>query len=120
LYYAGGISVEGFKEEEARLIANVEAARSQATEEQLAELSKNDLEVRFEEVARILGDLDIAAVWSVAEDDERRVLIEELLQWVTVFPDHLEVEISGAPPLIVLYGEVGLKVPEIVGVEGPT
>jgi hypothetical protein len=39
---------------------------------------------------------------------------------VTVFPDHLEVEISGTPPLNVLYGEVGLKVPKIVGVEGAT
>jgi hypothetical protein len=33
-----------------------------------------------------------------------------------VFPDHLEVKVNGAPALIVLYGEVGLKVSEIVGV----
>jgi hypothetical protein len=37
-----------------------------------------------------------------------------------VFPDHLEVKVNGTPALNVLYGEVGLKLPEIVGVGGPT
>jgi hypothetical protein len=76
--------------------------------------------VRFEEVTQILRNLDVEAVWSVADDVERRILIEELIESVAVFPDHLEVKVSGAPPLNVHYGEVGLKVPEIVGVEGGT
>jgi site-specific DNA recombinase len=120
LYYAGSISAEGFKEEEDRLGLAIEAVRSQATEDQLEQLAKNDLEIRFEEVARMLGNLDIQTVWSAADARERKVLVDELIQWVTVFPDHLEVQASGAPPLNVLYGEVGLKVPEIVGVEGGT
>jgi hypothetical protein len=56
-----------------------------------------------------LRDLDVDQVWEAATDQERRVLIEELLEWVTVFPDHLEVSVVGAPPLAVAYGEVGLK-----------
>jgi hypothetical protein len=51
---------------------------------------------------------------------ERRVLVEELVQWVTGFPDHLEVSVIGAPGLNVLYREVGLKGSEIVGVGEPT
>ena len=31
------------------------------------------------------------------------------MEAVGVFPDHLEVTVTGAPPLNVLYGEVGLK-----------
>jgi hypothetical protein len=54
------------------------------------------------------------------EDKERRALVEALGLWVTVYPDHGEVDIADAPPLLVLYGAVGLKVREIVGVEGPT
>jgi hypothetical protein len=46
--------------------------------------------------------------------------VEELLEWVTVFPDHLEVTVIGTPALNVLYGEVGLKVPEIVAIGPPT
>ena len=45
-----------------------------------------------------------------------RVLVEELVEWVTVYPDHLEVTVAGTPPLNVLYGEVGLKESENVRV----
>ena len=92
--------------------------------------------MRFEQVAALLRDLDIEAVWSAADDGERRVvieavwsaaddgerrvLIEELIDSVTVFPDHLEVKVGGAPPLNVLYSEVGLKESENVRVGGPT
>ena len=82
--------------------------------------SQSDLERRFERVAEVLSNLDIEAVWSAAEDSERRILVEEFLEWVTVFPDHLEVSVNGAPPLNVLLGEVGLKESEIVGVGGAT
>jgi hypothetical protein len=71
-------------------------------------------------VEGILEDLDIDHVWVNAEDEERRVWVEELVESILVFPDHLEVKVTGAPPLNVLYGEVGLYVPEIVGVGGPT
>jgi site-specific DNA recombinase len=120
LYYQGGISAEGFREEEARLCTVIEAARAQVAEEQSQESVKNDLEVRFEQVAALLRDLDIDAVWDAAEYQERRVLVEEMVEWVTVFPDHLEVTVVGAPPLNVLYGEVGLKVPEIVAIGPPS
>ena len=41
---------------------------------------KSDLEVRFEEVARILADLDMEAIWTEADERERRVLVENLLE----------------------------------------
>ena len=81
---------------------------------------KSDLEVRFEEVARILADLDMDAVWAEADERERRVLIENLVEFIKVFPDHLEVKVVGSPSINVLLSEVGLKVPENVGVGGPT
>jgi hypothetical protein len=78
------------------------------------------LAARFEEVAALLRDLDVERVWEAAEDQERRVLVVELLEWVTVFPDHLEVSVAGAPPLNVRYSEVGLRESQIVGVGGGT
>ncbi|MFI5035456.1 MAG: recombinase family protein [Acidimicrobiales bacterium] len=120
LVYAGQISGEGFKEEEDRLLAEIESARGLAAEESAAAQTRSDLERRFEEVARILTNLDVEAVWRAAQDSERRVLVEELIEWVTVFPDHLEVIVAGAPALNVLYGEVGLMGSEIVSVGGPT
>lgn len=55
-------------------------------------------------------------MWAQAEDEGRRVLTEKLAESITVFRDHLEVKVTGALVLNVLYREVGLRVPEIVGV----
>jgi len=120
LHYNGKISADGFQEEEDRLLANIEVARSQAALNASEAKSRSELEQRFERVAEVLSNLDIGAVWDAAEDSERRVLVEEFLEWVTVFPDHLEVSVIGAPALNVRLGEVGLKESEIVGVGGPT
>jgi hypothetical protein len=70
-------------------------------------------------ITAVLQELDIERVWEVAEDGDRRVLIEELLEWVTIYPDHMEVTVAGAPPLNVLYSEVGLKQSQIGGVGEP-
>jgi hypothetical protein len=120
LFYAGNISGEGFKEAEDRLCTDIEIARTQASVQASEKATQNDLERRFEQVVRILSDLDIGTVWGAAEDAERRILVEEFLEWVTVFPDHLEVTVTGAPALNVLLSEVGLKGSEIIGVGGPT
>ena len=39
---------------------------------------------------------------------------------LNVFPDHLEVTVTGAPTLNVLYREIGMRGAEIVQVGGPT
>ncbi len=120
LYYAGQITADGFQEEESRLATALVAARERAADERHETRLKSDLELRFDQVAAVLGDLDIEALWQKADDTERRVLVEELLKSVTVFPDHLEVSVSGTPALNVLYDEVGLKVSENVRVGGGT
>ena len=52
------------------------------------------------------------------DDRERRVLVEELVKWVTLFPDHLEATVTGAPLLAVSDGEAELKESQIVGIGG--
>lgn len=61
----------------------------------------NDLAKRFDEILSVLTDIDVDRVWEAASERERRVLIEELVQEVTIFPDHLEVTVYGAPKLTV-------------------
>ena len=36
------------------------------------------------------------AVWAEADERERRVFVENLLAWIKVFPDHLEVKVVGS------------------------
>lgn len=120
LYYAGKICPDGFQDEETRIAASIETVRQQLAQEGHEERLKSDLEMRFEEVARILADLDIEELWAEANERERRILVENLVEWIKVFPDHLEVKVVGSPQINVMLSEVGLKVPENVGVGGPT
>ena len=78
-------------------------------EERQVERSRlSEVAGKFEEVARILREMDVERLWAEATDLERRVLVEELLESVTMYPDHLEVTVSGAPRLNVALEEVGL------------
>lgn len=69
---------------------------------------EDDLTVRFEEVVELLQSLDLDRLWLAATDQERRTLIEELLDSLEVHPDRLTVAIHGAPKLNVALAEVGL------------
>ena len=82
--------------------------RAEASGRRQEDLQLDELAARFEQVAAALRDLDVSRVWEAANDVERRVLIEELVEHVSVFPDHLEVKIAGAPRLNVTLSEVGL------------
>jgi len=120
LHYEDKISAELFAEEEDRLSRQIAAARADIDAEQRAEEQLDEVANRFEQVARVLRDMDFDRVWEEANGQERRVLIEELLDSVTVLPDHLEVTVHGAPRLNVLLEEVGLVESQISGVGGGT
>ena len=124
LFYDDRIGADLFAEEEARLTRLLQTARAETQAERVELVAQAD-DVRrcFDEVAQVLADLDVERAWDAATQAERRVLIEELLESVTVLPDHLEVTVAGAPRLNVLLEEVGLrKAPDsqISGVGGGT
>jgi hypothetical protein len=86
LFYENRISKDLCAEQEGRLSAEIEAVRAQAGDEARQESLRNELVERSEQVARILRDLDIGSVWEADDEAGRRVLMEELLDAVTVFP----------------------------------
>jgi hypothetical protein len=54
-------------------------------------------------VAALLSTLDIETLWEAAEDHERRVIIENMVESITVFPDRLRgSNIVALPPQFVL------------------
>jgi len=120
LYYRDEITGSFFKEEESRIASQIEAVRSEVASEGQAAEDADDLTVRFERVVAILTKLDVDVVWSEASEQERRVLIEELIDRVSIFPDHLEVQVVGAPTLNVAFDEVGLAQSQNARVGGGT
>ena len=109
LHYQDRISAGAFAEEEDRLTRQIEALASEEAECEAELLRRDELATRFDEVADLLRQIDVEAVWAAGTPAERRVLVEELIEVVMVFPDHLEVRVVGAPPLNVTLAEVGLR-----------
>ena len=69
----------------------------------------DDVAQHFDVVAGMLATLDIDKTWKAATEVERRVLIDEFIEDISVLPDYLDVKVHGAPSVHVLYQEVGLK-----------
>jgi hypothetical protein len=109
LHYADRISAELFSEEERSITLQIESAREEVSGIVKQDADLDELASRFEKVAATLRDLDVDRVWSEATDSEKRVLVEELVEKIAIFPDHLEVTIAGAPRLNVTLSEVGLS-----------
>lgn len=49
------------------------------------------------------------SIWQNANDSERRVIVEELIEAVTIHADRHEVTVTGAPPILIELDEVGLR-----------
>jgi hypothetical protein len=94
LYYADRIGADLFAEEEARLRERIGIQRQQEAQAATEREAVSEAALKFEEVAAVLAELDLATAWDAATYDERRVLVEELLGEVSLFPDHLEVDLT--------------------------
>ena len=109
LYYDDKVGADLFAEEEARLSVAIRETQRES-EDARVEVARNDeVAQHFDEVAQLLATLDVDKTWKAATDVERRVLIDEFIEEITVLPDYLDVKVHGAPSLHVLYQEVGLK-----------
>jgi hypothetical protein len=71
---------------------------------------REELAERFEDAAEVLASFDLEEIWDEATADERRTIIEDLLDSVYFYPDQLMVQVLGAPPILVTLEEAGLRV----------
>ena len=72
----------------------------------------------FDQLLDIFAKLILSQAWDIASDTERRVLLDELVEAITVGPEFFSVAVCGSPPVRIRYGEVGLKDSGSVGVGG--
>lgn len=109
LFYGEQISAELFNEEESKLTAQINAIEAEATSTLRAVQQRSMLADQFDRVAEMLRTMDTDAIWNAANDRERRLLVNEIIDAVIVHPDRLQVAVNGAPPITVAFGEVGLR-----------
>jgi hypothetical protein len=110
LYYANRISDDTFASEEARLRVQIASLESEALARRAEQEHKEDLAERFEDAAEVLASFGLEEIWDEATADERRTIIEDLLDWVYFYPDQLMVQVLGAPPILLTLEEAGLRV----------
>lgn len=99
LRHADKIGSDLYAEEELRLRQLIDVAMAEQQRQEEAARLADDVIQKFEDVAALLATLDVEAVWKEATQDERRVLVHELVEEVALFPDRLEVAVAGAPRL---------------------
>jgi hypothetical protein len=109
LFYKDKLSPDLFSEQESELTRQIAALRFSEALHAERQRKSTDLLARFDGVIAVLQRISIEDVWDEATDRERRVLVEELIESVALFPDHLEVTIAGVPKLNVTLQEVGLR-----------
>ena len=110
LYYADKISDETFAAEEARLRVQIATLEAEAAARRADQEHRDELAERFEEAAEVLASFDLDEIWEEATADERRTIIEDLLDSVFFYPDQVMVQVLGAPPILVTLDEAGLRV----------
>jgi site-specific DNA recombinase len=105
------ITEDYFAEQERSMTTKIHALEIDHAESMEEHRKSNALAQAFEQAAALLRnpDFNFDAVWENANDKERRVLVEELIEAVTIYEDRLEVTVTGAPPLLITPGEVGLR-----------
>ena len=109
LYYADKIDQDGFAEESKRLTTQRHCLESEVAERELALRTSEWASLKFQEVSEVLAALNFEELWDEASVAERRILIEDLVDSVNIFPDQLTVQVVGAPPILVTLPEVGLN-----------
>ena len=109
LYYADRIDQDGFAQESTRLTTQRIAVQSEIDAAELAQRTSTQALSKFDQVSSLLNDLNLDAFWDEASPSERRILIDDLVDSVNIFPDRLTVQVAGAPPFLVTLQEVGLN-----------
>lgn len=97
LCYADKISSGLFAQDERRLIQTQTTNAEGPEQQRAAQRAADQVAARLEEVADILSVLQPGQAWAAAKLRRAQSPVEELLDELSLFPDHLEVALSGVP-----------------------
>jgi site-specific DNA recombinase len=108
LYYAEQIDSDTFATEHRRIVTQMKTLQQEADDFVRDEKVRNEAVSKFDQVAELLAKMDLERIWLAASLEERRTLVEDLVDSVFVYPDQITVQVAGAPPFTIGLDEVGL------------
>jgi hypothetical protein len=90
------------------LKAQISTLESQVTAIEREEILRAEAVDQFTLVAELLAEMNLDVILTEATAEEKRILVEDLVDSVFIYPDQITVQVSGAPPILVALEEVGL------------
>jgi site-specific DNA recombinase len=110
LYVKSKVNEDFFAERQSVLRAQMSTLQAQLTDLERQEVVVGEAISRFGSLGGLLCDLDIDSFWAEATNAERKILVQDLVDEVRIYPDRISVQVAGAPPIVVMPEEVGLRV----------
>jgi hypothetical protein len=108
LHFADQIDGDTFATKNRLLVTQIVALEDEDKRRQKDLETREHAADRFDEVASLLATTDFEQILKVATEPERRVLVEDLIDSVCIYPDQITVQVAGAPPILVTLDEAGL------------
>ena len=108
LYFADRIDGSTFSDEERRLSAQMTLLEAELEEQHEKKAKEQAKQASFNALVEQFAAIDFDKIWDEATPSERRVLIEDFLENIYLYPDRLTVQVVGAPAIMVTLQEVGL------------
>ena len=108
LYYSDRIDGSTFSVEERRLSAQMALLEAELEEQHEKKAKEQAKQASFTALVEQFAEIDFDKIWDEATPSERRVLIEDFLENIYLYPDRLTVQVVGAPAIMVTLQEVGL------------
>ena len=109
LYYADQISGADFATEQMLINRQISTLEAQALADEQRNKTREEASVKFEKLEELLAEVDFEAIWEEATSEEKRTLVEDLLDSICIYPDQITVQVAGAPPIVVTLAEAGLR-----------
>lgn len=108
LYYADQIDGVQFGAENADLVQRIASMEKERGAARRAREARTGAAAAFDQVAELLESADFGILWDAASEEERQVLINDLIDSIHIYPDLLTVQVVGAPAIKITLEEVGL------------
>jgi hypothetical protein len=109
LYCADKIDADGVAIEQERLKSQITSLETEIAIFEHDQRERDAAADQFDAVADLLGQPDIDRIWAIASPSEQRILVEDLLESIKIFPDQPTVQVSGAPAILVTLEEAGQR-----------
>lgn len=108
LHYQDKIDADSLAQEHQRVKTQMTTLENEDTANEVDRRRKDEAADKFDRIGASLAEVDFDRIWDEANPSERRILMEDLIDSVFVYPDQLTVQVAGAPPFLVTREEVGL------------